>query len=83
MRAAYKLNAPKRPVNLSLNEDLVTQARGITDNLSEVVESLLADFLTQEKGRRAAEAKALKDAIQTWNTFAEKHGSFADEHSTL
>jgi len=83
MRAAYKLNAPKRPVNLSLNEDLVTQARGITDNLSEVVESLLADFLTQEKGRRAAEAKALKEAIQTWNTFAEKHGSFADEHSTL
>ena len=83
MRAAYKLNAPKRPVNLSLNEDLVTQARGVTDNLSEVVESLLADFLTQEKGRRAAEAKALKEAIQTWNTFAEKHGSFADEHSTL
>ena len=83
MRAAYKVNAPKRPVNLSLNEDLVTQARGVTDNLSEVVESLLADFLIQEKGRRAAEAKALKEAIQTWNTFAEKHGSFADEHSTL
>jgi antitoxin CcdA len=83
MRAAYNVNAPKRAVNLSLNEDLITQVRGITDNVSEVVESLLADFLTQEKGRRAAEAKALKEAIQTWNTFAEKHGSFADEHSTL
>lgn len=63
--------------------DELTQARGITSNLSEVVESLLADFLTQEKGRRAAEAKVLKEAIQTWNTFAEKHGSFADEHLTL
>lgn len=83
MRAAYNLSAPKRAVNLSLNEDLITQARGVTDNLSEVVESLLADFLIHEKGRRAAEAKALKEAIQTWNTFAEKHGAFADEHSTL
>ena len=83
MRAAYKVSAPKRPVNLSLNEDLISQARGMTNNLSEVVESLLANFLVQEKARRAAEAKALKDAVQTWNTFAEKHGSFADEHSTL
>ena len=83
MRAAYNVSAPKRAVNLSLNEDLVTQARGLTGNLSEMVESLLADFLTQEKGRRAAEAKVLKEAVQSWNTFAEKHGSFADEHSTL
>lgn len=83
MRAAYNVSAPKRAVNLSLNEDLVTQVRGVADNLSEVVESLLADFVIQEKGRRAAEAKALKEATETWNTFAEKHGSFADEHSTL
>lgn len=83
MRAAYKIGAPKRPVNLSLNEDLVAQARGVTDNLSEVVESLLSDFLAQEKARRAAEAGAVKEAIQTWNAFAEKQGSFSDEHSTL
>ena len=83
MRTAYNISAPKRAVNLSLNEDLITQVRGITDNLSEVVESLLADSLVQEKGRRAAEAKALKEAVRSWNAFAEKHGSFTDEHSTL
>jgi post-segregation antitoxin (ccd killing protein) len=83
MRAAYNISASKRAVNLSLNEDLITQVRGVTDNLSEVVESLLAGFLTLEMGRRAAGAEALKEAIQTWNAFAEKHGSFADEHSTL
>jgi antitoxin CcdA len=83
MRAAYNVSAPKRTVNLSLNEDLVAQACAVTDNLSGLVESLLADFLTEEKGRRAAKAKALKETIQIWNTFAEKHGSFADEHSTL
>lgn len=83
MRAPYDTSARKRPVNLTLNEDLVAQARGITDNLSGVVESLLSDFLSRERQRRTAEAVAVKEAIATWNRFAEKHGSFADEHSTL
>jgi antitoxin CcdA len=55
----------------------------MTNNLSEVVESLLADFVSKERARRDAHAKALKEAIVTWNAFDEKHGSFADEHSTL
>ena len=78
-----KARATKRPVNLSLNEDLVAQARDLTDNLSEVVESLLAEFVCRERARRAAEDEALKRAMETWNAFAEKHGSFADDHSTL
>lgn len=83
MRVAYNLKAPKRPVNLSLNEDLIAQVREVTSNLSEVVESLLADFVSKEKARRDAHAKALQEAVLTWNTFGEQHGSFADEHSTL
>jgi antitoxin CcdA len=83
LRPAYNLKAPKRPVNLSLNEDLIAKAREVTNNLSEVVESLLADFVAKEKVRRDAHAKALKDAVDDWNAFGEKHGSFADEHSTL
>jgi post-segregation antitoxin (ccd killing protein) len=83
VRATYNVSARKRPVNLTLNEDLVNQARSVTDNLSGVVESLLADFLAREKQQRADEVRALKETIATWNTFAEKHGSFADEYSTL
>jgi len=83
MKASYNISARKRPVNLTLNEDLVTQARGVTDNLSSVVESLLAQYVSGEKQRRAAEAKAIKEAIATWNSFAEEHGSIADEYSTL
>lgn len=83
MRATYNVSARKRPVNLTLNEDLVTQARNVTDNLSGVVESLLADFLAREKQQRADEVRALKETSATWNSFAEKHGSFADEYSTL
>jgi len=80
---AEKAKTTKRPVNLSLNEALVAEARSVTDNLSEAVESLLADFVSRERARRVAHAQALKETIATWNTFAEKHGSFADEHSTL
>ncbi|HET6629385.1 MAG TPA: type II toxin-antitoxin system CcdA family antitoxin, partial [Woeseiaceae bacterium] len=83
MRAPYDINARKRPVNLTLNEDLVKQARTVAGNLSGVVESLLADFLLRERRRRLAEAKALKETVDTWNSFAEQHGSFADEHSVI
>jgi antitoxin CcdA len=83
MRPRHNVHARKRPVNLTLNEDLVNQARRITDNLSGVVDSLLADFLAREKQQRAAQAQAVKEMVATWNSFAEEHGSFADDHSTL
>jgi antitoxin CcdA len=81
--AAYNTGARKRPVNLTLNEDLVSQARAVTDNLSGVVETLLAEFLLKEKQRRAAEAELVRETVQTWNRFAENVGSLADEHTTL
>ncbi|MCL4471232.1 MAG: type II toxin-antitoxin system CcdA family antitoxin [Sulfuricella sp.] len=83
MKTSYNLQARKRPVNLTLNEDLVLQARGITDNLSGVVESLLADFVEHERQQRFAKAKTLEATIATWNDFNTKLGSFADEYSTL
>jgi hypothetical protein len=55
----------------------------MTDNPSEVIASLLAEFLIMEKRRRAAEARAVHATVETWNRFAEKHGSFADQHSML
>ena len=81
--AAYDLAARKRPVNLTLNEDLVSKARAVTDNLSGVVESLLADYVVKEQQARAAQADVVRETVATWNRFAEDVGSFADEHSTL
>lgn len=81
--ARYNLSAQKRPVNLTLNEDLVSQARAVTDNLSAVVESLLATYVAEEQQRRAAEADVVRKTVATWNRFADEQGSFADEHSTL
>ena len=83
MKTGYNLAARKRPVNLTLNEDLVLQARGITDNLSGVVESLLADFVEHERQQRLAKTKTLEATVAIWNDFNAKFGSFADQHSTL
>lgn len=83
MASIYDLGAPKRPVNLTLNEDLVSHARQCTDNLSGLVESLLSDFVGRERQRRAAEVNLAQAAAEMWNRFDEEFGSFADEHSTL
>jgi len=83
MKASYSTEARKRPVILSLNEDLVGKARELTDNLSEVVEILLAGYVEQERQQRLAKAKTLDASIAMWNDFNARHGSFADEYSTL
>lgn len=83
MKTIVHSQVRKRPVNLSLNEELVAQARQLTDNLSGVVESLLADFVECELQRRREQSRRVEATVALWNDFEEKHGSFADEYSTL
>jgi antitoxin CcdA len=83
MKTGYDVDARKRPVNLTLNEDLVVQARGLTDNLSGVVESLLADYVEQARQQRLAKARTLEATIAVWNDFNASQGSIADEYSSL
>ena len=83
MKTTYNLEARKRPVNLTLNEDLVVQARGLTNNLSGVVESLLADYVEHGRQQRIAKARTLEATIATWNDFNTRRGSVADEYSPL
>ena len=83
MKSRQSNQARKRPVNLTLNEELVTQAKGMTNNLSGVVEQLLADYVMKQNSARQEKAHHADVAAQAWNTFNECSGSFADEHSTL
>ncbi len=83
MTASYDLGAPKRPVNMTLNEDLVRRAREYTSNLSEQVEKLLVEYLDSEQKRRLEHDDRLDAAIRAWNDFDDKHGSFADEYADL
>lgn len=81
--AVYNARAAKRAVNLSLNEDLVAQARKLTGNLSAEVESLLAGFVTRERRAVDEEAESLRRCAQTSDAFLERAGSLSDEFSAL
>lgn len=83
MTTTHDLQAPKRPVNLTLNEDLVLQVRGLTDNLSAVVEKLLTDYVAYAHLQQTEKTKAADATCEAWNNFNRKHGSFADEYVNL
>ncbi|MFC5360025.1 type II toxin-antitoxin system CcdA family antitoxin [Azospirillum himalayense] len=80
MTFVYDAQAPKRPVNLSLNEDVVRRAREFTGNLSEQVEKLLVEYIALEQRQRDERERRLDDAILAWNDFDARHGSFADQY---
>ena len=83
MTIVQNRHARKRPVNLTLSEDLLAQAKGLTNNLSAIVEDLLADYVAQRQEERNARKRQAEAAALAWNAFNERAGSFADEHSTL
>lgn len=73
----------KRAVNLTLNENLVAQAKTFTGNLSATMEQLLEAFVVQQSQLHAARRQDADDCAHDWNAVHDKIGSFADEHSTL
>ena len=83
MKIDFDTAARKRPDNLTLNEDLVSQAKAMTDNLSGVVESLLAEFVGRERRERLEKSKAVEATMALCNEFNDKSGSIADEYSSL
>jgi antitoxin CcdA len=80
---AFDINARKRPVNLTLNADLVDHVRALTDNLSGVVEKLLTDYLEQQRLARLNRHRISEATSAAWNKFNSEHGSIADEFSSL
>ena len=73
----------KRPVNLTLNEGLVAQAKTYTNNLSATMEELLAHYVAQQQQSRLTRQQQADAAAMDWNAVHTSVGSFADEHSTL
>ncbi|MEQ1916626.1 MAG: type II toxin-antitoxin system CcdA family antitoxin [Gallionella sp.] len=83
MKTMQTNSTRKRAVNLILNEDLVVQAKGMTANLSNVVEQLLTDYVAQQHSMQQNKLHNAQVAAQGWNEFNERTGAFSDEHSTL
>lgn len=73
----------KRPVNLTLNEALVAQAKVYTNNLSATMETLLSDFVASQQQAQRSRQQLADTCSADWNAVHAEAGSFADEHTTL
>ncbi len=69
-------NAPKKSTNLSINSDLLRQAKERHINISQALELRLAELLREEKSRRWKEEN--REAIEDYNRRVEAHGTFSD-----
>ncbi len=73
---SFDVNAPKKPTNVSINEDLVRIAKAYGVNLSRVAEQALAEAV-REKARRNWLAENAK-AIDEYNRQVDARGVFSD-----
>ncbi len=68
----------KKPVNLSPNADLVSQARQLTPNLSETVERLLTEFVRSEQARLSDRETRMEASLDDLIRHHEQHGGAGD-----
>ena len=77
MLYGYDLSAPRKATNLTVNSDLLSQAKALGINLSQ----LLEQSLTQEVKKRKAELwlRENQAAIQNYNQDVLDLGLFSDD----
>lgn len=68
--------APKKSTNLSINSDLLRQAKEHHINLSQALELRLAEMLKEAKCRKWQDEN--KEAIEEYNRRVEIDGAFSD-----
>jgi antitoxin CcdA len=68
---------PKRATNVSVRSDLLTAARDAGVNLSATLERALAAELAEAKREKWREEN--REAIQAYNDYIDKQGTFCDD----
>ena len=63
----------RRPVNLTADQHLVEEAKGLGLNLSQTFEASLRLAVKQEKERRWREEN--REAIESYNRYVDEHGT--------
>lgn len=76
MTAYYDPNAPKKSANLSINSDLIQQAKALKINLSKLLEEKLAQTIAAQK--ESLWLQENKEAIEEYNERVSKNGVFSD-----
>lgn len=72
----FDASAPKKPTNLSINSDLLQQAKEHHINLSQALELRLTEILRDEKQLIWIEEN--REAMEEYNRRIETHGVFSD-----
>ena len=67
------MDAPKKATNLSINSDLLRQAKEYGINLSATLEANLETLIRKEKEKRWLEEN--REAIEAYNERIRKHGT--------
>jgi antitoxin CcdA len=80
---SFDRSAPRRPVNLNLNSDLVERCKSDVGNLSAHVEELLAADLEKHDAAAEAEKRRTARAIDAFAALYATHGSLSEEMQSL
>ena len=72
----FDVTAPKKSANLSINSDLLKQAKRYNINLSQTLECYLAEILREEKQREWI--KKNRKAVENYNHRVMAQGVFSD-----
>lgn len=75
MTAIYNPNAPKKAANLSINSDLLQQAKELGINLSHTLEESLSDIVARRKEELWLEEN--REGIEDYNRSIERRGVFS------
>ena len=76
MSHIYQIDAPKKATNLSINSDLLRQAREMGINLSATFESHLAELIRRRRETQWLEETA--QAVEHNNRLIDERGTFGD-----
>ena len=78
MQPSIDSTTPKKATNLSVNKELLDEARRLNINLSATLEQALTEKVRQE--RRKQWLQNNREAIEACNALAEQNGLFSDKH---
>jgi antitoxin CcdA len=76
MRALYNTGAPKKATNVSLNSDLLQQAKAMKINLSAALEREVIHLIRRKQRLQWLEEN--QGALDSYNRFVDRHGAFSD-----
>ena len=77
MSQVFDTQAPKKPTNVSINSDLLAEAKKLKINLSATLETSLIELVSAKQ--RELWKQQNKAAINAYNQLVDENGVFSDE----